>query len=179
MFVAVSRFEIHIPGERSLKGKRSVVTGMKERLRARFRAAVSEVGNQELWQRAVLGAALVGTSPEALHAGLAAMRRMIEENPRCQLLSWEGRVSAFEDGHLSARRNSAHPGENRIGADDARRALPTPAGEHAPAEPEWYETEPDDETFGGDWNRFREQAKTDSEDDGDARAEDEDPSPKS
>ena len=108
---------------------------------------------QELWQRAVLGAAIVGSSPEALQSGLAAMRRLVEENPRCQILSWEGRVSAFDDAGWMAGESVANSGPS------ARES----SGEPDPA-PEWYETEPDDETFGGDWKRFRDQAKAGSED---------------
>ena len=35
MFVGIVRIELHIPGARSLKEKRSVVQGLKERIRQR------------------------------------------------------------------------------------------------------------------------------------------------
>jgi uncharacterized protein YlxP (DUF503 family) len=148
MFVAISRFEIFIPGGRSLKGKRSVVASIKERVRVRFHAAVSEVDHQELWQRAALGVALVGMRPTALAAGLSAIRRLVEENAHCQLISWNGRVSAFAD--LVGAEADALEQESEDG----------PQAEH-PAEgdgPAWYETGEGDETFGKGWERFRRQA---------------------
>jgi len=98
MFFALCSCEIFIPEGRSLKAKRSVVHGLKERLRARFHASVAEVGGQDLHQRAVLGIALIGMHPSALTEGLAAMRRVVEQEPRCQILAWETRVEPFAPG---------------------------------------------------------------------------------
>jgi len=95
MFFALCRCELFLPEGRSLKAKRSVVHGLKERLRARFHASVAEVGAQDLHQRAVLGIALIGQHPSGLSDGLAAMRRLVELEPRCQILAWETRVEPF------------------------------------------------------------------------------------
>ena len=59
MRVAVLVFELHIPGVTSLKGKRKVIKSLVQRLRNRFNLSVSEVGCQDLWQRAELGMAVV------------------------------------------------------------------------------------------------------------------------
>ncbi len=101
MFFALCRFEVFIPQGRSLKGKRSVVSGLKERLRNRFRASVAEVDHQDLHQRAALAVALVGVSPTALEAALEAMRRLVEQETRCCVTLWETRVEPF-DGAPSA-----------------------------------------------------------------------------
>ena len=109
MFFALCRFEIFIPEARSLKAKRSVLNGLKERLRARFHAAVSEIDTQDLWQRGTLGVALVGGHPGGLEAGLAAMRRLVEEEPRCQIVAWDARVEPFDRDATA----SAPPGAGR------------------------------------------------------------------
>ncbi len=57
--VAICILELHIPGKTSLKAKRQVVKGLIQRLRNRFNVSVTEVGNQDLWQRAELGMAIV------------------------------------------------------------------------------------------------------------------------
>jgi len=57
--VAVSVFELYIPGATSLKGKRKVIKSLVHRLRNRFNVSVSEIGYQDLWQRAELGLAVV------------------------------------------------------------------------------------------------------------------------
>lgn len=55
MTVGIFTFELHLRESRSLKGKRQVVKRLKDRLRARFNVAVSELNEHDgLWQRAAL-----------------------------------------------------------------------------------------------------------------------------
>ena len=58
--------ELHLPDVDSLKGKRHVLKGLKERVRARFEVSVAEVDHQDMWQRATLALAYV--SADARHA---------------------------------------------------------------------------------------------------------------
>ncbi|MBN1773893.1 MAG: DUF503 domain-containing protein [Deltaproteobacteria bacterium] len=60
MYVAVGRVRLLLPGNQSLKGKRHVLRGVLERIRARHLVAVAEVADQDKWQVAVLGLAAVG-----------------------------------------------------------------------------------------------------------------------
>lgn len=60
MFVGVARFVVQIPGAQSLKDRRQVVKSLKERLRARLRLSVAEVGDVKRYQLATLGLAVVG-----------------------------------------------------------------------------------------------------------------------
>lgn len=62
MFVAVARIALSLPEVRSLKGKRQIVNKIVERVRAQFNAAVAEVDDNDAWQRAVLGIAVVGNA---------------------------------------------------------------------------------------------------------------------
>jgi len=64
--VAVGTVELHLPGVDSLKGKRHVLKGLKERVRQRFEVSVAEVNHQDTWQRATLAVAYV--SPDSRHA---------------------------------------------------------------------------------------------------------------
>lgn len=64
--VAVGTIELHLPDVDSLKGKRHVLKGLKERVRARFEVAVAEVDNHDIWQRATLAVACV--SHDSRHA---------------------------------------------------------------------------------------------------------------
>jgi len=57
--VAVGTVELHLPGVGSLKGKRHVLKGLKERVRARFEVAIAEVDHLDAWQRATLAVACV------------------------------------------------------------------------------------------------------------------------
>ena len=59
--IALLTIEIHIPHAQSLKDKRMVLRRLKDRLRSRFNVSVSETDHQDLWQRATLSVATVGS----------------------------------------------------------------------------------------------------------------------
>ncbi len=50
--IGVLLAELHFPASRSLKEKRAPLASLRDVLRARFRASFSEVGLQDVWQRA-------------------------------------------------------------------------------------------------------------------------------
>ena len=89
MFVGIVRIELHLPGATSLKAKRSVVQGLKERIRHRARAAVAEVDNQDLWQRATLGVAVVSGEAGQVNELLQTVRNLVESTYDAQLLDWQ------------------------------------------------------------------------------------------
>lgn len=70
--IGVLTLEIHIEGAHSLKEKRHVVRGLKDRLRARHNVAVAEIGFQDTWQRALVSAVTVSgdhvRAEQVLHA---------------------------------------------------------------------------------------------------------------
>lgn len=72
--VALGTVELHLPAVDSLKGKRQVLKGLKEKLRARFEVAVAEVDHQDLWQRATLAVACV--SHDSRHAESVVSKAM-------------------------------------------------------------------------------------------------------
>ena len=57
--VGLCTVELFIPESQSLKDKRQVLMSLKDRLREQFNLSVSEVDEQNLWQKAVLGLACV------------------------------------------------------------------------------------------------------------------------
>ena len=88
MRVGTLRLELHIPASDSLKAKRSVVNRVKERVRSRFNASVAEVGHQELWQRAVVGVAIVGEEPGVLDRVLRDILACVESEDRLSVLDY-------------------------------------------------------------------------------------------
>lgn len=62
MVVGVLRLDLHLHGVHSLKEKRSVVRRLLARCRNRYPVSAAEVGHQDLWQRTLLGIALVSNS---------------------------------------------------------------------------------------------------------------------
>ncbi|HXH06505.1 MAG TPA: DUF503 domain-containing protein [Vicinamibacterales bacterium] len=77
MVIGLLSLELHIPGARSLKEKRMVLRGVKDRLK-KFNVAVAEVDHQDLWQRAALGIVTLSDSAAAVDRALAAVVEEIE-----------------------------------------------------------------------------------------------------
>jgi hypothetical protein len=72
--VAVGTVELHFPDVGSLKGKRHVLRGLKERVRAKFEVSVAEVDHHDIWQRATLAVACV--SHDSRHANEVVSKAM-------------------------------------------------------------------------------------------------------
>ena len=72
--VAVGTVELHLPDAGSLKSKRRVLKGLKERLRQRFQISVAEVDHHDSWQRATLALACV--SGDSRHANEVISKAM-------------------------------------------------------------------------------------------------------
>lgn len=89
MFIASVRLELSIPHANSLKAKRMVLNSLIDRVRNRFGAAVAEVGDQDLWQRSVVGIALV--SGENTH-----VREMADRVVSFVESHWEGEVCTID-----------------------------------------------------------------------------------
>lgn len=66
MVLGTLTITLQVPDSGSLKEKRQVVRSLTSRLRQTFNAAVAEVGDQDLWQSAVIG--VVCVSADARHA---------------------------------------------------------------------------------------------------------------
>ncbi len=64
--IGVLTLQLRLEDAHSLKDKRHVLQGLKERLRRKFNVAVAEIDCQELWQRAVVAAVTV--SGDRAHA---------------------------------------------------------------------------------------------------------------
>jgi hypothetical protein len=89
MYVGVVRIELHLPACTSLKDKRSIVRGLKDRIRARLSAAVAEVDYQDLWQRAALGVAVVSGESHQVTELLQSLRRIVDATLGAELIDWQ------------------------------------------------------------------------------------------
>ena len=69
--------ELHIPHTHSLKEKRMVLRGVKDRIK-KFNVAVAEVEYQDLWQRAGLSVVTVSNDEKHADRELAAVVSEIE-----------------------------------------------------------------------------------------------------
>ena len=70
MIVGVLKLSLVLPENHSLKGKRGVIKHIQARVADKFNISVGECGDQDLWQSAVLGFAVVGSSEPVVQATL-------------------------------------------------------------------------------------------------------------
>ncbi len=78
MVVGLLQVELWIPENGSLKGKRQVVKSLIARLRNSYNVSAAEIGEQDVWQRAVLGIACVSSSREYVHSTLMKVVNSID-----------------------------------------------------------------------------------------------------
>ena len=95
MVVGTLTVTIQVPESESLKDKRQVVRSLTAKLRNKFNVAVAEVGDQNLWQSAVIGVACV--SSEGQHADEMCQKvlRFVDDHGEALVLG-----SHFELIHL-------------------------------------------------------------------------------
>jgi len=84
--VLIERLELHIPQARSLKQKRHVVSSLCAMLRQTFHASVAEVDHQDLWQRATIAVAVVGSDVTQLARVLQQIERRVDAWAEIELL---------------------------------------------------------------------------------------------
>jgi uncharacterized protein YlxP (DUF503 family) len=77
--VGVLRLTLFIHENHSLKGKRSVLRRIKARVREKFNVSIAECGDHDMWQRAMLGIAQVGTDQPFVDGALREVVRFIED----------------------------------------------------------------------------------------------------
>ncbi len=86
MVVAAAQLTLFIPENNSLKGKRKVVKSLIEKVRHRFEASVAEVDDNDLWQKATLGVALVGNDARLLTTRLDQISTFIENQHLAEIV---------------------------------------------------------------------------------------------
>jgi uncharacterized protein len=90
MHVGLCTIDLQLPGNGSLKGKRSVLKSIITRVSREFNVSIAEVDAQDTWQRAVLGVACVSVSASYAHGQLERVVQWIEATrPDVVLLTYE------------------------------------------------------------------------------------------
>jgi uncharacterized protein YlxP (DUF503 family) len=85
MIVGVLKLTLRLPENHSLKGKRGVIKRIQARVSNQFNIAVAECGDQDLWQSAVLGFAVVGSSQPVVQATLQHVVEFVDSTGLAEL----------------------------------------------------------------------------------------------
>ncbi|HKW86854.1 MAG TPA: DUF503 domain-containing protein [Nitrospiraceae bacterium] len=88
MVVGLCTVELYIPDGHSLKAKRQVLLSLKDRLRGKFNVSIAEVGDQNLWQKAVLGIACVANESAYVNQVLDQAINVIRSVPTIEVVQF-------------------------------------------------------------------------------------------
>ncbi len=89
LYVGVARLELHVPGARSLKEKRSHTRSLIERIRARHQVLVVESDGQDLHQRASFAVCALSTRASDVEERLERVAATVDENWAGHVLGWD------------------------------------------------------------------------------------------
>ena len=79
MTVGIARITLFVPESHSLKEKRVVLRRVKDRVRNKFNVAIAEVDENDVWQRGVLGLALLGNDRRFVESALDEVVRFVRD----------------------------------------------------------------------------------------------------
>jgi uncharacterized protein YlxP (DUF503 family) len=97
MLVALSSFDLRIPGCTSLKQKRHVVKALTAAMRGKFNVAVAEVDHQDLWQRTTLGVSAVAGQGFHLRKVMHEVERFVSAQAGVELIDHRTTLHAQDD----------------------------------------------------------------------------------
>ena len=80
------QMDLSLPGVRSLKEKRRILLSLKDRIRDKFNASVSEVGMNDQHQRAVLAVVSVANDSAYLNGLLDKVLALVRSEHRASLV---------------------------------------------------------------------------------------------
>lgn len=97
MFVCVARVTLQIPESGSLKAKRQVLRRVSDRVKARFNVSVAEVGDNDLWQKAVLAMCVVGNDRRHVNEQMDKILDFVEQMYVAPVIGRELEILSFGD----------------------------------------------------------------------------------
>ena len=96
MTVGIARLALFIGASHSLKDKRMVLRRIKDLVRQKFNVSIAEVAENDLWQRAVLGLAVVGNDRRFVDSALDEVVGFVRA--KAEVTHDEREVQTYNDG---------------------------------------------------------------------------------
>lgn len=78
MFTGIATWELHLHGCHSLKEKRGIIKPLTAALRQRCNVSVAETAHQDVWQRAGIACAAVGSDRRVVEQTLRTADEIVE-----------------------------------------------------------------------------------------------------
>jgi uncharacterized protein YlxP (DUF503 family) len=78
--IGVLTIQLHLPGCKSLKEKRSIIKPLVSRLHREFNVSAAEMDLQDAWHQAVISCGMVGNDAAHIERSLQMVARWVEGN---------------------------------------------------------------------------------------------------
>jgi len=89
LVVGTLRMVLFVQDAHSLKDKRRVLKGLKDRIHNKYHVSIAEVGRHDVWQSAELGCACVGNDTGHVNSVLSNLVSFVESNHQVRLIDYE------------------------------------------------------------------------------------------
>ena len=89
MTIGILRLAIFIPQANSLKFKRMILHSLKARLRNNFNIAVTQIGDQDKWQKSTLAIVGIEKNKNTMNSILSRVVNFIERLDSIHLINYE------------------------------------------------------------------------------------------
>ena len=80
------QLELYIPSALSLKEKRFVLKSIKDRIRNKFNVSIAELGENNKWQRSLLGIAMVSNDRLLIERSFNKILNLIDSDGRVEVI---------------------------------------------------------------------------------------------
>jgi uncharacterized protein YlxP (DUF503 family) len=81
MIVGTIRITLHFPESHSLKEKRKILLSVKDRIKNKFNVSVAELEDNDLWQKSVIGVAVISNDQAHANSVLSSVSDMVSGRP--------------------------------------------------------------------------------------------------
>lgn len=109
MVVGVCRVSLMLEGSQSLKEKRSVLRKIKDRVLQKYNCAIAEVGDQDLWQSAQLGFAVLSNQRGFTQSMVQKILNFIDELAVAKLIDDEQDYIEYGEENMEGSSSGDYP----------------------------------------------------------------------
>lgn len=95
MFVCIIKVRIHIFTPHSLKEKRSVIKSLLRKTQTKFRLSIAEIGDNDLWQSSLVGAAIVGNNKRLLEREMDKVLAFMEQDSEIEIVEIQHEIWSY------------------------------------------------------------------------------------
>lgn len=86
MVIAVLKIDLFIHGASSLKDKRTVIRGIKDRIGKKFNVSIAELDFQDKWQRAQIGIVQIGSDFNYVEQNMNTIFKILDSNDFAEVI---------------------------------------------------------------------------------------------